>query len=76
MDFCYIFIYFFVVDFFDFFSEFLIFFRIFLDFFSPKLLRLLLNFKEVTTEHQKWPKISTNSSRRPKPFSGVRSKHE
>ena len=30
-------------------------------FFFSKLLRLLLNVTEVTTEHQKWPKISTNS---------------
>ena len=30
------------------------------DFFK-KLLRLLLNSIEVTTEHQKWPIISTNS---------------
>ena len=39
----------------------------FLDFLSDcfgfflKLLRLLLSVTEVTTEHQKWPNISTNS---------------
>ena len=42
----------------------------FFGFFS-KLLRLLLNVTEVTTEQQKWPKISTNSVKslgpRPKP---------
>ena len=32
----------------------------FLDFFS-KLLRLLLKINEVTTEHQKWHKVSKNS---------------
>ena len=44
----------------------LIFFYFFLDFlrffgFFKKLLRLLLKNTEVTTEHQKWHKISTNS---------------
>ena len=36
------------------------FFGIFFGFFW-KLLRLLLKVTEVTTEHQKWPEISTNS---------------
>ena len=31
-----------------------------MDFFS-NLLRLLLKVTEVTTEHQKWPKVSQNS---------------
>ena len=29
--------------------------------FFSKLLRVLLNVTEVTTEHQKWPKIGTHS---------------
>ena len=32
--------------------------------FFSKLLTLLINFTEVTTEHQKWPKIITNSVKR------------
>ena len=41
-----------------------LFFFIFL--FCSKLLRLLINVTEVTTEHQKWLKISTNSVKSPK----------
>ena len=33
--------------------------------FFSKLLRLLLKVTEVTTEHQKWPKISENSIKSP-----------
>ena len=36
----------------------------FLGFFS-KLLMLLLKVTEVTTEHQKWPKVSQNSIKSP-----------
>ena len=43
--------------FYDIFWDFLFYF---LDFFS-KLLRLLLKVTEVTTEHQKWLKVSQNS---------------
>ena len=51
------------LDFFGFFG----FLRFFLDFFGffKKLLRLLLKVTEVTTEHQKWPKISTNIVKSP-----------
>ena len=39
---------------------------------------VLLGITEVTTEHQKWPKISTNSmksfGRKQKPFVGAKSK--
>ena len=45
------------------FLKFLNYFLIFFWFFGlfSKWLRLLLKIAEVTTEHQKWPKISTNS---------------
>ena len=47
-------------------------FKFFLDiFFLPKLLRLLLKVIEVSTEHQKWPKISKNHE---KPFFAQRVK--
>ena len=71
--------------FFLFFQKILDFFDFFL--FFSKLLRSLLNVTEVTIEHQKWPKISTNSmksffclkgkkslGRMPKPSTGARSK--
>ena len=44
------------LDFLDFYFTFYYFFGI-----LSKLLRVLRNITEVTTEHQKWPKISTNS---------------
>ena len=34
-----------------------------------KFLRLILNITEVTTEHQRWPKISTNSMKNSVPSS-------
>ena len=40
------------------------FFLGFLGFFS-KILRLLLKVTEVTTEHQRWPKVSKNSIKNP-----------
>ena len=52
----------------------------FLRFFGlfSKLLMLLLKITEVTTEHQKWPRTSTNIVKslglRPKPSKGARSK--
>ena len=57
------------LDLLDFFWIIFLDFLVFLDFwtlfgffgFFSKLLVLLLNVREVTTEHGKWPKISTNS---------------
>ena len=47
----------------------------FLLLFFSKLLRLLLKGTNVTTEHQKWPKMCQNSiMSRPKPSAGARSR--
>ena len=58
--FCFlIFFFIFFLCFFEFLTLFCCQFSIF--WILSKLIRLLRNLMEVTTEHQKWPKISTNS---------------
>ena len=71
--------------FFLFYLFFYFFFFMFFLLFS-KFLRFLLKVTEVTTEHQKWPKIGKNrrktqrarkrQGQRPKPFAGARRKSE